>query len=292
MKQSGHAEGGMKPGVAIIIAILLALGSGASAEQVPPVPVPKVETVPPTLPANPEPDQRGTEQSPLVVKIAPRPDNGQKESPATWWLTTDQWLALFTGLLVLVGLLQLKVFSAQARQLRRTVDSFLAGERPYIFPSVPITTEFLPGGAHSRYPTAPGAPVPQIGLHFANVGRTPAVIKTARAEIAIGKLPKRPAFKYSQEYRGDIIARPDKQTDIITFGFSRNLTIDEINHIGGGTTPIFVFGYVKYTDNFDYLHTKGFCFHIQLGSKGGAALAGGRAYNYRTAEKTPVEFAT
>lgn len=89
-------------------------------------------------------DQKGTEQSPFVIKIVPTPQTpeeahhlGAQEADKS---NADWWLVKFTGGLVVVGLLQLIgfswVFGWQGVQLRRAVkasrDEFLASHRPQI----------------------------------------------------------------------------------------------------------------------------------------------------------------
>lgn len=246
-----------------------------------------------TLPGKPSPIHNAISDN---LKIEPANDepksNRQQNDWREEWIwkffldfrITDALLALFTGFLVVIG-------AKQATRLRQTVESYMTGERSYIFPSVPDFTAFFPSGAHAMYPTMPGVPVPKVGLKFANVGRTSCIIKAIRTEISIGDdLPGIPKFIYSAELIGDIVSRPDMQTETITFEFNRNLTVDEINYIGVGTTPVYIFGYVRYADIFGFLITKGYCFQVRRGPNGFIRIAGGGAYNYRKYKKaTPNE---
>lgn len=205
--------------------------------------------------------------------------------------SSDLWLIRLTGALAVIGALQLLAFTYQAAQLWRTVSSSVSGDRPYIYPGEPDTRELLPSGANAVYPTASSVPPPRITCTIFNVGRTPAVIKAMRGEIIIGEtLPIVPKYTYSVERRGDIIARPDKETYPIPFDFVRNFSKDEIDYIAVGTTRIFFFGYFKYTDVFGYLVTKNFCFSIRLGARGLIEIVGGERYNARSYQKTPKEF--
>ena len=249
------------------------------------------------------PDQRGTEQSPLIVKIAPSQESSEKaaadakrEDQKT---ANDEQVAKFTARLVwatvalsVIAFFQLLVFGWQGIQLKRTVQASIDGERPYIYPDHPNFARFLPSGAHAAYPTAKNVPLPIIEVMFANVGRTSAIIKEIRGEIVLDTLPEVPAFTYSPiRRRGEIIVRPDTITDPFAFEYSRNLTPDEMDKFGVGTRTIFLFGYVKYADAFGFLHTKGFCFLCRLG-KPPIELAGGRSYNYSRSEKILDEYAT
>jgi hypothetical protein len=173
-----------------------------------------------------------------------------------------------------------------------TVRSFVSGERPYIYAADPDTRAFTPAGAQAVYPEAAGVALPRIDCTFANLGRMSGVIKVVRGEITIGAIPDTPQFAYSQERLGTIIARPDTSTEPIQFSFNRNLTADEIAMISTGNLPFFFFGYIKYTDVFGYLITKGFCFRFRLGNNAISELVGGRIYNYTKYQKTPPEFET
>jgi hypothetical protein len=70
-------------------------------------------------------DQRGTQNSPAFVKIIPTPKTpaeiAQETEESQTKASNDGRLAIFTGLLVLVGLLQLLVFGYQALKLKETV---------------------------------------------------------------------------------------------------------------------------------------------------------------------------
>ncbi len=76
-------------------------------------------------------DQRGTQESPIVVKVlstAKTPEEGEQESKDRKDKTAnDTNLVKLTGVLAFVGFLQLLVFGYQAYKLRQTVKS--AGEQ-------------------------------------------------------------------------------------------------------------------------------------------------------------------
>src|SRR4051812_48786052 len=75
-------------------------------------------------------DQRGTEQSPLVVKSIPSPKSHEEttaeEAEKKDKSSSDWWLVKLTGILAGIGFLQLLVFGWQGVQLKRTV--FAANE--------------------------------------------------------------------------------------------------------------------------------------------------------------------
>ena len=79
-----------------------------------------------------------------------------------------------------------------------------------------------------------------------NVSKTPGVIKEIRGELFLGSdLPKRPTFTYSAVLTAELIAREGQQTDLMTFPFNRNLTLDEIDAIGVGHSQFCFFGYMN-----------------------------------------------
>lgn len=73
------------------------------------------------------PDARGTEQSPIAIKVIPpsvtdkksAADNKERDGKSE----SDWWLVRLTGVLAIIGFLQLIVFGQQARRLRQTVTT-------------------------------------------------------------------------------------------------------------------------------------------------------------------------
>jgi hypothetical protein len=73
-----------------------------------------------------EPDQRGTQESPLIVKIFPtqqtEAETRQAEEERENKSTPDWWMVRFTAILGFIGFLQLLAFGWQGWQLRRGVS--------------------------------------------------------------------------------------------------------------------------------------------------------------------------
>ena len=73
------------------------------------------------------PDQRGTEQSPLVVKVVPAPktqqETDQEAQDRKDKAANDRHIVWFSGALVIIGFLQFLVYTYQAKKLRETVKS-------------------------------------------------------------------------------------------------------------------------------------------------------------------------
>jgi hypothetical protein len=72
-------------------------------------------------------DHRGTEQSPLIVKMLPsvktKEESDQEAQDRKTRRSSDRWTVSLTGVLALVAFLQLLVYAYQAKKLRETVES-------------------------------------------------------------------------------------------------------------------------------------------------------------------------
>lgn len=87
----------------------------------------------------PAKDDRGTERTPLFIKVVDAPKaqvdpeqnkNDANEKPSTYWgLTANGWTAVFTGLMVAIVLGQLFLFLRQLRYIRESlVDTKVAAD--------------------------------------------------------------------------------------------------------------------------------------------------------------------
>ena len=127
-------------------------------------------------------------------------------------------------------------------------------------------------------------PLPAVACKFLNIGRTSAIIKEIRGELFLGaQFPTEPAYAYSKVRRGEIIARPEETNVEQLFEYNRNFTAVEIELIKERKVGVLFFGYVKYSDIFGRLQTKGFGFICRGPNK--FQPWGGRGYNYTRAEK-------
>ena len=94
--------------------------SGRDADQPPKQPAAQ-------QPANPDLNQRGTEQFPFVVKTVPTPkseeeaakDKAERDDKSA----ADWWMVRLTAALGCIGVIQAAVFGLQARRLRQTVEA-------------------------------------------------------------------------------------------------------------------------------------------------------------------------
>lgn len=161
----------------IILTFLCVLVANAQSQG--PPPSPRIKGYPPQKQSSnqqqkPEPDKRGTEQEPFVVKtISPQKSqteteedkkDHQEQASQNWWLVR------FTGLLFAATVILASVAFWQGWQLKRSVNSLCHAERAYLFVRVslansgnPRENELVIGDNH-------------IEAIATNYGKTPAVI--------------------------------------------------------------------------------------------------------------------
>jgi hypothetical protein len=222
-------------------------------------------------------DQRGTEQSPLVVKVQPTPET-ETEAAANreereQRSANEQETTKFNRFLVIIGALQLvvfvgqlSVFSYQAWKLRQTVgatenaadaakksaDSLRNIERAYVFIDYELLKErnaAIKVGGISR--------CKQIELVLKNFGRTPAVVNGINCKCHYW--PNR----YLPETEPDSIKIPSG----IAIGSGSPWSIpanfegavSDIDNAMNGAGSIYLYGTIMYLDMFGEQRETGFC---------------------------------
>jgi|ERR1051326_2521217 hypothetical protein len=112
-----------------VISLLLVVA--ASGYSQPPSPTPTVKSDQPKAPSatrqqHTNATERGTEQAPIVVKIAPSPktkqEAAQDENRALDQSAANWWMVRVTFAVFIVGLIQTVVFAVQAWRLKQTID--------------------------------------------------------------------------------------------------------------------------------------------------------------------------
>jgi hypothetical protein len=205
------------------------------------------------------PDQRGTDISPLIVKLAPTPESQteatkraneqQDQSSSNWWLVRA------TVLLAVIGLMQLGVFGLQARRLRQTVekmdDTAVQELRAYI--------SAQPNGPLQGLTAATAVHTPTLNM---NHGRTPAYQVDVKAMLDVLPYPLPPDFPLPQV----IVPRPSSKTVIhpqggTAYGAFSTAPISgfQIGQIDAGTHRLYVFGRIDYVDAFSKERETTFC---------------------------------
>jgi len=125
---------------------------------------------------------RGTEQSPIVVKVLTPPNTETGAAQATKQdehkASTEGGLIWFNAGLVAVGAFQLCAFVWQGHQLKRSVDILSQSERAQLF--VIVLSEL----------NDPRAARSSVTCTFKNYGKTPAIVKEISLRLAFfGQLP-------------------------------------------------------------------------------------------------------
>jgi hypothetical protein len=239
----------------VVILFLLFAGTVALSQQLPPI---KGKSGQPQQPS--AIDQRGTQQSPIVVKVLPTPktneeatqeakERNEKEALDRRIKDATGNIAYFNKILAAIAVLQFLTLIFQAWMLRRTVNTSRACERAYVTmlhegPGVVFETEGL------FYLT----------IKIKNYGRTPAKVTDTLLKPVIlprgEKLPPKPNYirdKENHESQKAFLVRDDYF--IVTEYFDIK---EQILTIQEGTAILYLIGYVDYVDAFDKRHRGGY----------------------------------
>jgi hypothetical protein len=262
----------------VVLAICLALIADSSGQsQRPPqrsresVQPPISETANPAQP--PASDQRGTEQSPVIVKVLPSDDEKQKAATEAkreeQKTTNDENLALFwaTIALAFIATLQLFVFGWQGIQLNRTVDlanrEFIATHRPRL-----KVRRIFVAGFHERFPNAPLMAGEELNasLEIVNIGGTRGTIVWSRYRIYFGEQH----YSLVPHYVPPHALAPSA----VTLDGGQRLSFELVDRIPKDAAPegalirprwgqddwhMFVIGEIRYADGNGSIRYLGFC---------------------------------
>ena len=264
----------------LVISLLLACVGAAWGQSQQPSPSPgKGIEPPPSQTAqsstNPATDRRGTEQSPLIIKVLPTPESAEKVAVdakrENQKVANDERIARFTELLfwatvalsVIAGF-QLLVFGWQGIQLSRTVavtkesaDAAALSARAVIGVELPIIIFKLElnkePGRHESPVTGFPRKTSTLIVNFWNRGRSAAEMITFCVEWrVISSLPEKAIFENVFQYApGDVLETngdPSMKTIVI------NLQDEEVESIEKETKSLWVYGYLSYKDFLGTLH--------------------------------------
>jgi len=176
-----------------------------------------------------------------LVEPSRDPAGHGERSAAPWWPSSDVLLAVFTLLLVVVGVLQWCTLNA-------THKSNNVVERAY------VALSHLPPGL--EFPDA-DPPAARVSARVRNHGNTPADVTaiSLRLVARTTPLPDTPASLY---------AAPEKITAFLTardkFFVRRSwpLAANDFEKIKAGTARLYLVGYVDYQDRFGRRHRHGY----------------------------------
>jgi hypothetical protein len=252
-----------------LIALLLFCNAFLWAQQLnPPSPSVRVRhKQPQTNPNNSEEhaadNKRGTKESPIFVEEvgSPKTDaqaaKDEKEEEAK--SATDRWTIGLTGLLALVGLLQVAVLIFQSWILRRQtnilekqVDITRDSDRAWVITTVVFSSD---------WPDISGKGAPsksRMILQLVNTGKSPAEIEKVRT---VGQLvpkdwviPESPTYGESDDWdvesaAGEIITPGGSVPALCSIRGHDNLNDFQITQIRNGVLNLFFYGDIRYKDN-------------------------------------------
>jgi hypothetical protein len=205
---------------------------------------------------------------------------------------------------------QIKIASDNAAAAQKSADvaeaALTIAERPWLVPKEPkmkVWRYGQPGMPATMWNPAEYVGTIEYGIF--NMGRTVAFLKEVTVCLIFAEsLPDVPDYRAGFEGQNN----SDTRTLIGHFPIGHNTPYDcppfaigakkKINaatfdRLSGGELKAFFFGYIRYTDVFEYLHTEGFCFrYVQIGieqTESTCAIVAGKNYNYRRREKIPSE---
>jgi hypothetical protein len=225
--------------VVCITALLGLLGAEAKSQPVP-------EQSPQSTQQQANPEQRGTEQAPFVIRIAPAQEIPDKSKPVatergeereiTWSGIFKEWglsdkIAAITGLVVFFQLLALLatvlvVFRNSRRQSRAYISMEAGSARLVNDPN--------------------GEPILEGYVKLKNFGRTPAFQYRSYALIKVANV-NAPPFEETSVVAGRGILGPGAETDLQVYW---RVSDGDLAAIRAGTKRIFVWGEARYVDAF------------------------------------------
>jgi hypothetical protein len=208
------------------------------------------QTQPSATDQQPGADHSGAEQSPATVKGLPTPrtdaesekERGQGDDKSS----TDRWLMIFTGGLVVVGIVQVLVFGLQALRLKQTIEQMKATEERQL--RAYVQTDVNPAITVAIDPNQ----IAMMPVSLKNCGQTPAYDVEINGRILpydyplVGELPDFP--KSAEGSR--IVIQPGQV-------FGTHLTADRLwtNHEisrlqANDNIRLYAYGLITYRDAF------------------------------------------
>jgi len=225
----------------------------------------------------PKPDQRGTEKSPLFIKVAPTQKTQEETERETQRQeevqSTDRWLMRFTGLLAIFTLI-LAGFTAKTWwDAKKTAERQL---RAYV--SATPTNMFGPQPIRYRF-------------SMINHGQTPAYHVTDVASVDIFPYPLPANFNFpalSSQKASRTVLHPSATNYSGEAHATRTFTAAEIAQITTGTqNRLYLYGVLQYVDIFNKPHITKFC-HSVAGSPAFTAFfqgVGGQVFDSESADQ-------
>jgi hypothetical protein len=211
-------------------------------------------------------DQRGTEQSPIIVKVLPTPktetETAQDAKDREEKFHTDQWLVRWTGAVALFTLALVVIGSWQGRQLKKSVDVLTQAERAQMF--VIIRGESIHDSLSSsrKYGDIMGSNadtehIEGSAVHcvFKNYGKTPAIIKEISLRLSFfEKLPPEPEYFPRDQILKEYMIGAGDETDEHPCIMDSRLTVRQGSSVVRAQSYIWFYGRIVYFDTFGQRH--------------------------------------
>jgi hypothetical protein len=219
------------------------------------------------------PDQRGTEQLPLSVKIVPAIDADKKsaneDSDRKDKAIIDRklayetqriadytlYLAVFTALVFVVsGIVGYAAFTT-ASAAKLSAEAVIDAERPHM-----IMDELVVSGLNS--PDVNGGKNLRFSYQIRNFGRTPSFAKEMALQFYFGsELPEGQTFGGKTEIIG--VTAPDLRYGV-QWPNEIFIPADKIQPVIARVSNIFFLGFFKYTDVFERPHETHFAYRFEF----------------------------
>ena len=257
----------------IIVLLGLFVGSWAFAESQPPPPGPRKLIENPQTQTRDEhqkakDDKRGTDASPLVIKMVNTPESKIKAEQAAKYqndeTTSSRRLVWITGILAIIAASQACVLIWQASELKKSVkaakdaanaaqksaDALPLIERAYVFVSIPY---------HYVAPDkqAPAFIQGEVTVSLFNHGKTPAILNQVKVIIE-------PRTNCPSDLIGDIKSEIPPGVVISSGGkydinYPFTFSAEQWGEIENVNLTLFCYGRIKYKDVLDNIRETGFC---------------------------------
>jgi hypothetical protein len=217
--------------------------------------------VPQNSGTDPADDQRGTESTPLMVKLLntgkSHEETTQESQRVEKENNTDWWTVRLAIAAVGIGTLQLFAFIWQAIVLGMTIEVSRDTARRQLRAYVAGIPDFMFAFSDSSLPRT------RFKLH--NSGTTPAHRLRHRTEIEILPNPVEAGMSLpapSGNFSDPMVLFPNTN---FTGNKTRAKVFDtgEISRIRNGTASIYVYGEIEYFDIFENRQTSSFCFRLE-----------------------------
>jgi len=216
-------------------------------------------------------------------------DKGDSKSESS----ADLWTAIFTGLLVIVGVVQAGLFLWQLRLIRDSLsDAKTAAdaakksadtaertltdlEAPFLFPVIPTGTAEgidMSFGNFRRYdhPTSVVQPVrPRASILIHNFGRSPAILRSV--SISMDHWAVMPDNPIARTHSGagiePMLEAGSRTVRPIQTSVGQPIDRDAFRRIENGTARIFLYGQITFADVFGTDHIQAYCLAWDARSK-------------------------